>query len=54
MGRKRGFLALEIGITVGAEVILIPENECKISQVVKVLTENARKGKKTAISYNFV
>jgi len=49
MGRKRGFLALEIGITVGAEVILIPENECKISKVVEVLTENARKGKKTAI-----
>ena len=49
MGRKRGFLALNVGITVGAEVILIPENECKISQVIKVLRENAVKGKKTAI-----
>ena len=49
MGRKRGFLALEVGITVGAEVILIPENECKISQVVEVLRENSRKGKKTGI-----
>ncbi|MBM4400940.1 MAG: ATP-dependent 6-phosphofructokinase, partial [Crenarchaeota archaeon] len=28
MGRKRGFLALEVGISVGAEVILIPEREC--------------------------
>jgi len=25
MGRKRGFLALHVGIAVGAEVILIPE-----------------------------
>lgn len=49
MGRKRGFLALDVGITVGAEVILVPEYECKISQVVEVLRENARKGKKTAI-----
>jgi len=49
MGRKRGFLALEVGITVGAEVILIPENECEISQVVDVLRENSRKGKKAGI-----
>jgi len=49
MGRKRGFLALDVGITVGAEVILVPENECKMSQVVEVLRENARKGKRTAI-----
>ena len=49
MGRKRGFLALEVGITVGAEVILIPENECEISEVVKVLRENSRKGKKAGI-----
>jgi 6-phosphofructokinase 1 len=49
MGRKRGFLALEVGITVGAEVILVPENECKITQIIDVLKENARKGKKTGI-----
>jgi 6-phosphofructokinase 1 len=49
MGRKRGFLALEVGITVGAEVILVPENECETSQVVEVLRENARKGKKAGI-----
>ena len=49
MGRKRGFLALEVGITVGAEVILIPENECKVSKVVDVIKENARKGKRTGI-----
>jgi 6-phosphofructokinase 1 len=49
MGRKRGFLALNVGITVGAEVILVPENECKMTQIIEVLTENARKGKKTGI-----
>ncbi len=49
MGRKRGFLALDVGITVGAEVILVPENECKMEQIVGMLRENARKGKKTAI-----
>ena len=31
MGRKRGFLALEVGICVGAEVILIPENPTNLS-----------------------
>ncbi len=47
--RKRGFLALEVGITVGAEVILIPENECKVNEVVNVIRENAHKGKKAGI-----
>jgi len=49
MGRKRGFLALDVGITVGAEVILVPENECKMAEIIEVLRENARKGKKTGI-----
>jgi 6-phosphofructokinase 1 len=49
MGRKRGFLALEVGITVGAEVILIPERECTATQIVDVIRENARKGKKAGI-----
>ncbi len=49
MGRQRGFLAVTVGITVGAEVILIPENKCRTEQVLKVLKENARKGKKAGI-----
>ena len=49
MGRKRGFLALDVGITVGAEVILVPEHERKLTQIVDVLRENAHKGKKAAI-----
>ena len=49
MGRKRGFLALEVGIAVGAEVILIPERECKAMQIVDVIRENAHKGKRAGI-----
>jgi 6-phosphofructokinase 1 len=49
MGRKRGFLALEVGISVGSEVILVPEQECKLSQIIEVLEENKRKGKRAGI-----
>jgi len=49
MGRQRGFLAVTVGITVGAEVILIPENKCKTDQVVSIIKENARKGKRAGI-----
>jgi 6-phosphofructokinase 1 len=49
MGRKRGFLALEVGISVGAEVILVPEHECKLNHIIKVLRENTRKGKRAGI-----
>jgi len=49
MGRKRGFLALEVGICVGAEVILIPENPMSLSDVAKVMDENAKKGKRAGI-----
>lgn len=49
MGRKRGFLALEVGISVGAEVILVPEHECKLNQIIEVLRENKRKGKRAGI-----
>jgi 6-phosphofructokinase 1 len=49
MGRQRGFLAVTVGITVGAEVILVPESKCKTEEVISVLKENARKGKKAGI-----
>jgi 6-phosphofructokinase 1 len=49
MGRKRGFLALEVGICVGAEVVLIPENPMSLSDVIKVMEENTRKGKRAGI-----
>jgi 6-phosphofructokinase 1 len=49
MGRKRGFLALEVGICVGAEVILIPENPMELADVVKLMEENSKKGKRAGI-----
>ena len=49
MGRKRGFLALEVGICVGAEVILIPENPMKIEDIVKFMDESEKKGKRAGI-----
>jgi 6-phosphofructokinase 1 len=49
MGRKRGFIALEVGISVGAEVILVPENECKLEDILDIIKENTRKGKRAGI-----
>jgi 6-phosphofructokinase 1 len=49
MGRKRGFIALEVGISVGAEVILVPEHEFKLNHIINVLRENTRKGKRAGI-----
>jgi len=49
MGRMRGFLALTIGLTVGAEVILVPEVEYPLDQIVRTLEKNASKGKKSGI-----
>jgi len=49
MGRKRGFLALTIGLTAGAEVILVPEVEYSVESIVHTLTVNCAKGKKSGI-----
>ncbi len=49
MGRKRGFLALEVGICVGAEVILIPEKPTSVADIVRLMEENAKKGKRAGI-----
>ena len=49
MGRKRGFLALEAGITAGAEVILVPELEVKQEDILYTIKENDAKGKKSSI-----
>lgn len=49
MGRKRGFLALQVGICVGAEVVLIPEKPMDTCDVVKIMDNNARKGKHAGI-----
>ncbi len=49
MGRQRGFIASTVGITVGAEIILVPESECDMKNLIETLKENARKGKKAGI-----
>ena len=49
MGRKRGFLALTVGLTVGAEIILVPEVKHSKENVFKTLRENSAKGKKSGI-----
>jgi 6-phosphofructokinase 1 len=49
MGRKRGFLALEVGICVGAEVILIPEKPFGVDGVIRVMEENSKKGKRAGV-----
>lgn len=49
MGRKRGFLALHVGICVGAEVILIPEKPLDTIDVIKIMEKNAAKGKRAGI-----
>ncbi|HSQ53577.1 MAG TPA: ATP-dependent 6-phosphofructokinase, partial [Acidobacteriota bacterium] len=49
MGRLRGFLALTIGLTVGAEVILVPEVPYSLDEIVKTLEVNGAKGKKSGI-----
>jgi 6-phosphofructokinase 1 len=49
MGRKRGFLALEVGICVGAEIILIPENPLSLDCIVHIMDSNAKKGKRAGI-----
>jgi 6-phosphofructokinase 1 len=49
MGRTRGFLASTIGLTVGAEIILVPEVKYDTGDIVTRLEENSAKGKKSGI-----
>lgn len=49
MGRNTGFIALEVGVAAGAEVILIPEIKWDVETVCRRLAEGHRRGKKSAI-----
>jgi len=49
MGRERGFLALEIGLTVGAEIILVPEMKYQNENLYQTIRENMAKGKKSGL-----
>ena len=49
MGRKRGFLALEVGLAEGAEFILIPEIEYDLQDVCRKIEQGRTKGKTSEI-----
>lgn len=49
MGRTRGFIASAVGLTVGAEVILVPEVEFDREKIIRRLEENSAKGKRSGI-----
>lgn len=49
MGRTRGFLALNVGITVGAEMILVPEVRYKNEDIFKTIKEIEARGKRSAV-----
>ena len=49
MGRTRGFLASIIGLTVGAEIILVPEEKYEKEEIFRTIKENSAKGKRSGI-----
>ncbi|MCK4953668.1 6-phosphofructokinase [Candidatus Bathyarchaeota archaeon] len=49
MGKKRGFLALEVGLTAGAEKIIVPEEKRDLGMVCDRLKESHNKGKRYSI-----
>ena len=49
MGRRRGFLALEVGLAAGAEIILVPEIPFDIDEICKKLKQAYEKGKTSEI-----
>jgi len=49
MGRTRGFIAATVGLTVGAEIILVPEVKYKLGEILRTINENDAKGKRSGI-----
>jgi len=49
MGRTRGFLALTVGLTVGSEIILVPEVKFETQELIESIEESRRRGKKSNI-----
>jgi len=49
MGRRRGFLSLAVGLTAGAEIILVPEVRYDRERIYEILRRNAAKGKRSSI-----
>ena len=49
MGKKRGFIALHVGLTVGAEAIIIPEEKFDSERFAQELIKGRKKGMRRAI-----
>lgn len=49
MGRERGFLASMVGLTVGAEIILVPEVKYDEEALFSTIKQNVAMGKRSAI-----
>jgi 6-phosphofructokinase 1 len=49
MGRDNGFIALEVGLGAGAEIILVPEVKCDFEKVAKRLQQGMDRGKLSTI-----
>lgn len=49
MGRTRGFLAEMVGLTVGAEIILVPEVQFSVEEIGQAIKNNYAAGKKSGI-----
>lgn len=49
MGRHAGFIALEVGIAGGAEIIVLPEEPTSASLCAQVIGDSAGKGKRSSI-----
>ena len=49
MGRTRGFIALTVGVTVGAEIILVPEVKYENERIFRTIKESKERGKRSGI-----
>ncbi len=49
MGREHGFLALEVAIAAGAEIVIIPERPLEIGRIIEILEKNKEIGKVSSL-----
>ncbi len=49
MGRKSGFIALEVGVAGGAEQIILPEQKTDIEELCQNLKDSFKRGKRSSI-----
>jgi 6-phosphofructokinase 1 len=49
MGRNSGFIALDVGLAGGAEIILIPETSTDVDEISDVLVKGRKRGKNSSI-----